>query len=152
MRNANGSWVTSRIAATASAPICRELVSTASISPPPYAKATLANPWNIAMPGSITSSRPIIGSNPAMAPDDRSSGGDDPMRGLHCAMRRVGRESIKRRAIVKVMPGIAEVARIFYNWIIDIADALQLELIAASKPTNPSIDRKETHMAQDLQK
>src|SRR5579872_5901916 len=50
------------------------------------------------------------------------------------------------------MPRIAEAARIFYNWIIDLADAFQIEMRAASRPNHPSIDRKETHMAQDLQK
>src|SRR6202167_2341773 len=62
MRNANGSSLTSRIVRTAIAPIRRELVSTTIISPRPYANATLAKPWNIAIPGSITSSCPIIGS------------------------------------------------------------------------------------------
>src|SRR3984885_10444347 len=64
MINANGSSLTSRIARTACAPICRELVSTTIISPRPYANATLAKPWNIAIPGSSTSSCPIIGSRP----------------------------------------------------------------------------------------
>src|SRR5580700_8326941 len=64
MRNANGSSLTSRIARTACALIARELVSTTIISPRPYANATLAKPWNIAIPGSSTSSCPIIGSKP----------------------------------------------------------------------------------------
>src|SRR5260370_36233283 len=64
MRNANGSSLASRIARTAAAPINRELVSTTIISPRAYANATLAKPWNIAIPGSSTSSCPIIGSKP----------------------------------------------------------------------------------------
>ncbi|HXN84926.1 MAG TPA: 1,4-alpha-glucan branching protein GlgB [Candidatus Binataceae bacterium] len=49
------------------------------------------------------------------------------------------------------MPRIAEAARFFYNWITDLADALQIEMKAASKPNHPNLDRKECHMAHGFQ-
>src|ERR1039457_4281919 len=50
------------------------------------------------------------------------------------------------------MPRIAQAARFFYNWIIDLADALQIEMKAASKSTHPTIDCKENRMADGFQK
>src|SRR5271155_3315113 len=90
MINAKGSSLTSRIARTACAPISRELVSTTIISPRPYANATLAKPWNIAIPGSSTSSCPIIGSKPGRL-FDRCGLGVELIVGLHPDAGRLGR-------------------------------------------------------------
>src|SRR5579862_3952567 len=96
----------------------------------------------------MTSSWPIIGSKPGSKPPTPLL--DDPPRDAAAIveLQNLCADFNRVNGILTTMCYVAQAARIFYNWIADLADALVIELGAALQIGN--IKNKEAQMAPDI--